>query len=596
MSYKVTVFDGEKEKQIRVAEGSIMLNALRDEGFFVQAPCGGTGRCGKCTAEIQGLGEVLTCQIRVDKQLQSDAGGEIYVKLQSSHDAVIESIGLLPAHHQDPLVWELDITLDEPKVTDQTDDEQRVALESGYSLPWHLLADLPHLLRDNDFKLTALVRQDTDEICALYPPENDEILAGIAIDIGTTTISASLFDLRTGDYIKSANALNPQRAYGADVISRIDFAATKKANLDIMQNIIVDEILALTKELLPGGEKPVVFSLAGNTTMMHLLSGHDPAAIAKSPFIPVTLAGRLLYFHQAFPKWRGRLKADPVCLLLPSLSSYVGADVTAGIIASGLDLEEEPALLVDIGTNGEIVLNAGGKMVCCSVAAGPAFEGANITCGTGGVSGAIDKTDLEDGKLVYTTIKDKAPNGICGSGIVSVISTFLKAGIIDDTGRFCEEDSDEGIKYADNFREIDGQRVYVLSEGYETEGGAARPVYITQKDIREVQNAKAAVHAGIELLVMKAGLEFKDIGKAYIAGGFGNFIDMEEAINIGLLPAGLRGKTISAGNSSAAGSALCMLDYSSLKRVENISKNIEYYELSTDKEFTELYVDGMFFE
>ncbi len=592
MDIDIIVSEKGTDRLVKAQQGDLLLDVLRREGVFIQAPCGGAGKCRKCSAIIEGVGEVLTCMTRVDDELLERTGGRIHVILRSQGEAVIKSIGVLPEHNPDPIVWEMLSEITEPTVADQAADAERVQSQTGRVIPWHLIGKLPGILRKSDFKIKCAVRQDNNEIISVYSASEEPGIFGVAVDIGTTTLSVSLFDLGNGRYIASANALNPQGTYGADVISRIDHASSDIANLYALRKAVVDKILSLALELCSDGSRISVFTFAGNTTMIHLLCGHDPSAIAKAPFIPATMAGRILYFHEVFPDWNDVIPSDPVCMLIPSLSGYVGADITAGIIATDLDKSDKPALLVDIGTNGEIALKHDGRILCCSVAAGPAFEGANIACGTGGVSGAIDRTWIENGEIRYSTIGQMPPSEICGSGIVSIVSTFLDAGIIDETGRFCDDDSGSEETLCNGFEMLENERVFVFPGHPER----TSRIYVTQKDIREIQNAKAAVCAGIKLLISRAGISPHDISVVHIAGGFGNFLDINEAFNIGLLPSELKGKVVSAGNTSAAGAALCMLDYSVTARLAAIAGSADYLELSTDSEFTELYVDSMFFE
>ncbi|MHB8963972.1 MAG: ASKHA domain-containing protein, partial [Saccharofermentanales bacterium] len=399
-------------------------------------------------------------------------------------------------------------------------------------------------------------------------------------------------DLRSGKHVRTASSLNPQKSFGADVISRIDYASQSQQNLQQLQNLILDEIIRLMNELASDHDSIHVLSIAGNTTMMHLLCGHDPSAIARAPFIPVTLSGRIKYFHELFPAHALQYAMDPVCILLPSIAGYVGADITAGVLATDLDRSKRSSLLVDIGTNGEIALSTDGNIVSCSTAAGPAFVGANITCGLGGISGAIDRVVFEDNKLDFTTIGDLTPVGICGSGIISAVAAFLRAGIIDETGRFNDEPEDLPNDIAQGFVELGGSTVYAFA--LDADGNPL--IYMTQKDIREIQNAKAAVCAGIRLMITRSGLSAKEVDDVFVAGGFGNYMDIADAFTIGLLPPELKGKVTPVGNSSATGAALCMLDHKAYERCRRITKKTKYYELSSDKEFTDLYIDAMMFE
>jgi len=270
----------------------------------------------------------------------------------------------------------------------------------------------------------------------------------------------------------------------------------------------------------------------------------------------------------------------------------VGADITAGILACQMDTDNKAQLLIDIGTNGEIAISKEGQIVACSTAAGPAFEGANIICGIGGISGAIDNVFFKDNEIHITTILDEPPIGICGSGIVSAVAALLHARVIDETGRF-EDDLDLiSPVLHDKILRIKNETLFVF-----TKNEAGEPqVYLTQKDIREVQNAKAAVCAGIRLLMEQQELKPENIDNVYIAGGFGNYLNVDDAFTIGLLPIELIGKAKMVGNSSGIGASLCLLNHDMLKRCEEIQKKTTYYELSSDKRFTDLYIDAMMFE
>lgn len=589
---KIRISDQGNEYFADADEGEILLSYLQTENTSVHAPCGGRGTCGKCTVEIEGIGKVLSCQTIVGRNLIKEGKDEIIVKLPLKTKPRILSEGFIPEHKVNPFVKKAEIKLNAPDVGDQIPDDQRVETATKHKVPFHLLTELSKTLRDNNFDLAYSYRTDTNEIIDLDDSSYENKLYGIAIDIGTTTVAGFLYDLETGMHLKTSSGLNSQKIHGADVISRIDFADTSYENLKKMQRLIHKDIMNIVFELAERIEDIKVLSFAGNTTMMHLLCGINPIAIAKAPFIPTSVSGRTVYFSEIFKCIDDKLLFNPVCILLPSIAGYVGADITAGILTCGMDRDDKISLLIDIGTNGEIALSVKGNIISCSTAAGPAFEGANLSCGIGGVTGAIDKVEISEKDLIFTTISDQQPVGICGSGIVSALASFLRLGIVDETGRFEEDMDNLSFQTKTRMAEIKGETAFV----FEFDENKNPLVYMTQKDIREIQNAKAAVCAGVELLIEKSNLKESDIDEVYIAGGFGNYLNIDDAFTIGLLPQKLKGKTKMTGNTSVVGASLCLLDSDMMERCENIRKKVRYYELSSDKRFTDLYIDAMMFE
>lgn len=393
---------------------------------------------------------------------------------------------------------------------------------------------------------------------------------GVAVDIGTTTVAAVLYDLQTANKLTVASDVNKQSRFGSDVISRIQFCSTYES-LMIMQDTVLNEINSLVARLCEDSKISFddvnIIAIAGNTTMLHLLMGLDPTSIGVAPFTPVTLDTHIFNSDEPSLKNIIQMSKTGKIIVCASIASYVGADVLVGILATGIHKAEKPCILLDIGTNGEIVLGSKGKISCCATAAGPAFEGANISCGVAGIQGAID-TVAHDDAHSFTTIGDKEPIGICGSGLIDVIYSLLKTGIIEESGWM--EDK-EGFYLTDNIK-------------------------LTQKDVREVQNAKAAIAAGLKILIKRSGYTYDDIDKLYLAGGFGTVLNVESTAGIGLIPPELLDKVVPAGNTSLTGITMLMLDKSNLETVEDIKNITEYIELSQDSEFTDEYVDNMFFE
>lgn len=371
---------------------------------------------------------------------------------------------------------------------------------------------------------------------------------GIAIDMGTTTVAANLYDLATGENLGTYAKVNSQKSYGADVISRSEHSEDVHPIAIGQINEIIDYF----------GKSISKVSIAGNTIMQHFTLGLDPRPITVAPFTPATTA---LEVREG--KDLG-IKADDV-RVLPCVSGYVGADIVMGILSTGLYKAEKPCILLDIGTNGEIVVGSKDGIYCCSAAAGPAFEGANISCGMSGVEGAVNKVTITNGDIQWETIGNKPPKGICGSGILDVVAEFLKSGIIEDTG-YLEDD----IVICDN-------------------------VTITPKDIREVQLAKAAIAAGINTLLKKTGISLDEIDALYLAGGFGNYLDKNSAAAIGLIPKELLGRVKPVGNSSLTGCGMALINKQCEQAAVKIAQEAHYIELSCDVDFQNEYVEQMMF-
>lgn len=365
----------------------------------------------------------------------------------------------------------------------------------------------------------------------------------LAVDIGTTTVA--LYIIEKGGVAEKLSFVNPQGIHGADVISRLVFAGEGGA----------DKLKAeLCEAIAPYAEGAEYCVICGNTAIEHFVTGEDASGIAKLPFTPASLFGK--EYDMPFAKRT---------YIAPCVAAYVGGDITCGAVACDVDRAEELTLYIDIGTNGEIVLADGERALCCAAAAGPAFEGANIECGCIARTGAVEKV-WYDGGLKYKTIDDAPAVGICGSGLIDAVAALLSGGELDETG-YLNEDR------------------YYLGD-----------VYISQKDIRSLQTAKAAIAAGIKTLLSEIKKPVTAVKKVIIAGGFGMHIDPESACDIGLIPAELRGRIEFRGNCAGLGAVNCALSESERRRTEDFAKKLEYIELSGHKKFNQLYVDEMFFE
>lgn len=371
-----------------------------------------------------------------------------------------------------------------------------------------------------------------------------------AADIGTTTVVVYLID--NGKIIDTESRINAQRVYGADVITRINLCMQDPEGTEILHRAIKNQIDSMRQALCRrNGICPADIAIAGNTTMLHLYANVSPAPIGVAPFTPA---------------FTDLLRIDDA-MLLPGISGYVGADTVAAILASGMHLSKDMMLLIDIGTNGEIALGNRDGIVTCATAAGPAFEGAQISCGVGGVAGAINRIRIDgDGKIHYTTIDDQPPIGICGSAILDAAAEMYRTGIIDETGYFEDE-------------------ILEIAAG----------ITVNDKDIRQIQLAKGAIAAGIQTLLRESGISLSQIRTCYLAGGFGSKLNHESACRIGLLPKELAGKIRPIGNASGMGAALWQISDACRKEVEEIVALCRYFELSDSKLFNEEFMKQMYF-
>ena len=395
---------------------------------------------------------------------------------------------------------------------------------------------------------------------------------GLSFDIGTTTLGAFLWDLEERKLLRSTSDINPQGKYGTDIISRITYIQRNPEGLKHLREILLETIHSLKDDLLREADKSekdiTKVTFAGNTLMSHILLNKDPIGLATAPFKPsyegsVTKTGKKFKFSD-----------NTEIYVLANIAGHVGGDITAGVLASSILNKEGSHLFIDLGTNGEIALVKDGKGVVCSTAAGPAFEAASLSCGTRAVKGAIDKIEINTTLKVHT-IGDEPPIGICGTGAVSVVSELLRSGLMDKTGRL------ESDTY------IGKTKHYILSE--------EEDVYITQKDIRELQLAKGALRAGLEILMKNLNLTFKDLTSINIAGAFGNTIDIEAAINIGILPDIERNKFNLLGNGAGTGACMVLLSKPKRDEAETIPHKLNHVELADQEDFQELFLHHLNF-
>ena len=406
------------------------------------------------------------------------------------------------------------------------------------------------------------------EVSSLSPGVSHK--AGMILDIGTTTLAACLIDKSTGETLAKASSLNPQGAFGADVISRITAFAEGKG--EAMRTSVIDATNCLIAEFSRTGAQIEEVLVVGNPTMLHLFIGVDPSGIGSYPFTPA--------FTESKCFWGADIGIHaPRVRLLPSISAYLGSDVSAGILACGMDKTEETQLLIDLGTNGEIVLAHEKKLFAASTAAGPALEGANMSCGMGGVAGAIDRIWCESGHFRFTTIDGASARGICGSGYIDLFALLLDEGILDETGA-CSEECDSPL-----FRLLEDDCFYLTPE-----------VYLSQDDVRQFQLAKAAIAAGVEALTAHCSVKMDEITRVFLAGGLGYYMSPTNAARTGLLTAPLLSKTQIVGNTALSGARLCLLSKDNQTAIDALSQQVETVELSFSPVFSQAYIENMGFD
>lgn len=574
----VKVFQKDTHKIIKAKQGTNLLNLLQEHNLLLYSPCGGKGLCGKCLVKIMEK-ERLACQVILEEDLV------VEIPEYSTKAAQIVTAGKIQ-ETIDPAISRMTLTLSEPNQADPISDVARVEQALNQKLPFQLMANLADLLRQEHFQLSVVTYQEK-EVLALEPDSTENQQYGIAIDLGTTTIVGYLLDLSTGVQLGIYSALNPQTKYGADVITRIDYSMQGTNNLTELTGLIRTAINQMIHYFCSHYQIKTnniyELTVVGNTIMLHLLAGLPVKNMALSPYIPVV--SRMLVLTAK------DLNLD-ICplgkvVLLPTVSSFVGADTIGAILSCKLHQKKEINLLIDIGTNGEIVLGNKEQIIICSTAAGPALEGGRLECGIGGVPGAINRVLIRD-DVTYSTIGETTATGICGSGIIDLIAELLKIGLITADGRMLSPEEVYGqfpIKLAKRIKLINEQPTFFLENN----------LYLSQKDVREVQLAKAAIAAGIEILIKELNVSPADIANLYLTGGFGNYMDVENAIAIGLIPPVFQNKIRTIGNGAGIGAQLTLLLQETKNQAAQIAEQAKYIELATRPDFQEIFINSLNF-
>lgn len=598
------------DKIVQVEPGTSLRSLVDSVSIDLRLPCGGKGRCGKCKVVFEeGAPSPTPTELDALTDTELKQGYRLGCMSILSEDAVVHmpsngraarilTSGIARDIPLEPCITKKHLDLQKPSVSDLRSDVRRIfdalSIDGNHSsMNLYTLRQLNNELRQSEFNVTAVLADNIP--IAFEQGDTTAECYGVALDIGTTTLAAYLLDLKTGKQLSIAAAINPQTRVGDDVISRISYCTQNADGLDRLKTSIADEFNALLKSLTQSAEVSAdrIYELVvvGNTCMTHLFLGIDPSSLAQAPYVP-TISQSLAVSAEELG-----IKINPCgrVYILPNIAGYVGADTVGVILSTGMYEDDRITLAVDIGTNGEIVLGSRKRMVTCSTAAGPAFEGAHIKHGMRAAPGAVDSAWIDENGIAFSTVGGEKPSGICGSGLLDVIMCFTKAGIIDAGGRIVDS-----AEIPEDFAHLRG-RVQAGEHGNEfvlvpeEETSIDGPIVIVQRDVREVQLAKGAIAAGIYTLMDRLGIGIENIDRVVLAGAFGNYIRKESAIGCGMLPPVPVTKVHSIGNAAGEGAKLSLVSASARKDVDRIASTVEYVELTTDFGFQERFADALMF-
>jgi uncharacterized 2Fe-2S/4Fe-4S cluster protein (DUF4445 family) len=628
MSEHTVIFDIAK-KPVHVPTGTLLSEAARLAGVDIGQPCGGQGRCGRCAVQVTkgdvrrrsslrlstedvSNGFALACQSVVEGDISVTVPPQEKIERRLTTDRTAIEVSI--PQDYDPLfsqtVHRISLILSPPRMDDQTDDwsrlktalRQKAGIED-IRISLNLLQKIGTVLRDKNWQVTAITdaqveidgRRADERLVALIAdivPIEDPMY-GIAIDIGTTTVTVWLVDLTTGKVEAQASEYNGQISRGEDVISRIIFSS-KNGGREELQNRVLDTINLLVgqvcKRVKAKPQDIIKATVAGNSTMIHLFLGIPASSIRLSPFItavnqpPIITAGTIGL----------AINSDASVDCLPGVASYVGADISSGVLACRMDETEKLTLFLDVGTNGETVLGSREWLVTCACSAGPAFEGAGVLYGMRATKGAIEECWISGESSphpfepTYRVIGNGKPRGICGSGLISLLAEMFLTGVVDKAGTINLSLAETNPR----IREGEHGPEYVIAWGSESEGG--KDITINNVDIDNLKRAKAAIYAGFTVLAQSVGVPLDMVEQILIGGSFGKYINVEKAVQIGLLPDMPWDRFKFLGNTSVQGAYLALLDWRNRDRVRDIASQMTYIELSADNTFYDAFMSAMF--
>lgn len=594
---RVTINFTPSNQEFRVPPGVTVFDAASWNGLAIDSTCGGHGTCKKCKIQVlEGEVPVSRLDIRAFTPEQLKDGWRLACVSRANSNLKIDvpplatrpkaaTVGVGRQVILRPGVQKRFVELTEPSLHDQRTDLDRLrdgASDLEFDADLTVLRTLPTILRSSNFQVTAVVVGN--KLIAVEAGDTSEQNYAIGIDLGTTTVVATLLDLVTGTPMAVKSMLNKQQPFGADVISRISATMMDPQAAGLMQKAALDTFNELISEVCSeagiSSNQVYATSIAGNATMVQLLLGVDPEPVGVAPFItasqtwPIMTAGEIGI--DILPTAR--------CYIFPSFGAYVGGDIVAGVLATGMDRDKRTRLLIDVGTNCEIVLSNGETILSTAAPAGPAFEAASIACGMRAADGAIEVVQITNGDLVLGVIGDATPIGICGSGLVDSVYALHKVGLIDDSGRFVADEVALEIapKLASRLvTRVEGDRVFNLYTEGET------PVFLSQRDVRELQFAKASIATGWRLLLEELNLKDEDIQQVLLAGSFGSYLSPTSAVGIGLVPKLPVLRIVSAGNVAGEGAKMVLLSDTERHGADALLEEVTYVELSDRADFQE---------
>jgi uncharacterized 2Fe-2S/4Fe-4S cluster protein (DUF4445 family) len=578
-------------KEARVLAGTTVFDAASWNGVAIDSTCGGHGTCKKCRVRVvSGDAPVTTVDPRAFSTEELRSGWRLACRATAFEDLTVEVPPLQTRPKAAlagvgrhvilrPAVQKRYLELAEPTLEDQTSDLERVLAamdDVEPRVPLDLVRGLGRTLRDADWKVTAVLVDDL--LTGVEPGDTSGRRHAIAFDLGTTTVVATLLDLETGQPKAVRSVLNSQQPFGADVISRIsatmldpDALATLRERAHATLRQLVDEIC---EESAVSPEEVYEVVVTGNVTMIQLALGIDPEPLSMAPF---TIAARTLP-EAAAADFGLRVHKRAPAVLFPALGAYVGPDIVAGVLATGLTLDRRVRLFIDVGTNSEIVLGSSAGALATAAPAGPAFEAAQIRCGMRAADGAIEGVKIREGRVELTVIGDTEPAGLCGSGLVDAVAELAGAGILDHSGRFVAGSSERLGK-------IGEETVFHLAEG----------VFLSQRDVRELQFAKASIATGWTLLCRDLGVEPDEIAQVLLGGSFGSYLTPASAVKIGLVPRLPLARIVAAGNVAGEGAKIAALSVTERAAAQAVLDEVRYVELSGRSDFNDAFLDHLAF-
>jgi len=597
-------------RSVRVPPGVTVFDSASWNGIAIDSTCGGHGTCHKCKVRVEGPSPITRHDVRTFSPDQIAEGWRLACLVRATRDLRVDvpplttrpkaaTVGVGRQVILRPAVQKRYVELDEPTLADQRPDLVRLTdaitdLELTADLA--VLRRLATVLRQSDFKVTAVVVDEA--LIDVEPGDTSEVRHAIAFDLGTTTVVATLLDLATGTPVAVASMLNRQQPFGADVITRISATMMDPGMLDKLRAAAGDTLSELAEQVCrEGGVDPhTVYevAVAGNATMTALALGVDPEPLGVAPFVMSTAHPPTVLASDVGLTLHPRARA----VLFPALGAYVGGDIVAGMLATGMDRDKRTRLFIDVGTNCEIVLSDGDTIVSTAAPAGPAFEGGAIRCGMRAADGAIETValDADSGEVALGVIGDVEPRGLCGSGLVDVVSELVRVGLLDGTGRFVpDEDAASSLPaLADGLTRIGDERVFVLHRPA-PDSPPEESVYLSQRDVRELQFAKAAISTGWSLLLSELGLEHGDVQQVLLAGSFGSYLSPAAAVRIGLVPKLPVLRIVAAGNVAGEGAKMALLSVRERAGAAALLEEVTYVELSDRPDFNDRFVEQLGF-